>query len=194
MAVLYNEALRAPARRINDVDVPISAITIDHSSMTNASERRVINEWIDLGGQYYNTAFVAGAGDASSDGGTTYTQAELRTPPSGLNRSVFDATIQPILIARCAQCHQAFGGNGATGEANAEFSRNRFVLTGNPEGDFNITSTMVSDTSTAANNILLSKPTSTDVAVHPQINGGAQAVMSISDADYTTIANWITAP
>ncbi len=194
MAVLYNEALRAPDRRINDVDVPISAMTIDHSSMTNASERRVINEWIDLGGQYYNTAFIAGAGDASSDGGTRFTQAELRTPPSGLSRSVFDATIQPILIARCAQCHQAFGGNGATGEANTEFSRNRFVLTGNPEGDFNITTTMVSDTTTAANNILLSKPTSTDVAVHPQINGGTQAVMSISDADYTTIANWITAP
>ncbi|VAW92149.1 FIG00785302: hypothetical protein, partial [hydrothermal vent metagenome] len=188
MAVLYNQALKAPERRINDVLVPISAITVDHSSMTNASERRVINEWVDLGGQYYNTAFVAGAGD---DG--TYSQSELRTPPSGLSRTVFDSTIQPILIARCAQCHQAFGGNGATGEANAQFSRNRFVLTGNPEGDFNITTTMVSDTTTAANNILLSKPTSTDIAVHPQINGG-QAVMSASDADYTTIANWITAP
>ncbi len=194
MAVLYDEALRAPTRRINDADVAISAIAVDHSFMTNASERRVINEWIDLGGQYYNTAFVAGAGDALSNGGTTYTQAELRTPPSGLSRSVFDATIQPILTARCTQCHQAFGGNGATGAANAQFARNRFVLTGNPEGDFNITTTMVSDTTTAANNILLSKPTSTDTAVHPQINGGAQAVMSAAEADYTTIVNWITAP
>ncbi len=155
--------------------------------MTNASERRVINEWIDLGGQYYNTAFGA---DANSNG--IQDQSELRTPPSGLSRSVFDSTIQPILLARCGQCHKAFGGNGATGAANTQFSRNRFVLTGNPEGDFNITTTMVSDTSTAANNILLSKPTSTDTSVHPQVNGGTQAVMSTSDADYTTIANWIT--
>ena len=191
-AVLYNKALKAPDRRINGVDVAITAISVDHSSMTNASERRVINEWIDLGGQYYNTAFN---GDTDGDG--TLEQSELRSPPSGLSESVFNSTVHPILMSECAGCHQAFGGNGATGAANASFTRNRFVLTGNAEGDFNITSTMVSDTSTAANNILLSKPVSTDGNVHPQIDngaGGTKAVMSVSDSNYTIIANWITAP
>jgi len=193
-AVLYNQALKAPERRINDVDVPITSITIDHSSMTNASERRVINEWIDLGGQYYNTAFVAGADDAGSTGGTTLMQSELRTPPRGLSESEFTANVQPILISRCFQCHQAFGGNGATGVANAQFTRNRFVLTGNAEADFNITSTMINDVSNPASNDLLTKPTSTDAAIHPQISdgsGGTQAVMSTSESDYTTIVNWI---
>lgn len=188
-AVLYNKALKAPARRINGVDVAFGTLTVDHSSMTNASERRVINEWIDLGGQYYNTAFGP---DANSNG--IQDQAELRTPPSGLSESVFNSTIQPILIQRCFQCHQAFGGNGATGATNAQFTRNRFVLTGNQEGDYNITTTMVSNVAIPASNDLLTKPISTDGNVHPQISdgaGGTKAVMSTSDADYTTILNWI---
>lgn len=189
-AVLYNQALKAPSRRINDVDVPFGVLAVDHSTMTNASERRVINEWVDLGGQYYNTAF--GPDNNPADG--IQNQAELRTPPSGLSESAFNTTVHPILMNKCIQCHQAFGGNGATGSANADFTRNRFVLTGNQEGDFNITTTMVSDVATPANNDLLTKPISTDGNVHPQISdgaGGTKAVMSVSDPDYTTILNWI---
>ncbi len=194
MAVLYNKALKAPARRVNDVSVDFNTTppVVDHSSMTNASERRVINEWIDLGGQYYNTPF---GGDTNGNG--IQDQAEMRIPPRGLNKTVFNSTIQPILMARCAGCHQAFGDNGATGSANTKFSRNRFVLTGDAEGDLNVTNTMVADTTTASNNILLSKPVSTNGNVHPQVDngaGGTKPVMSTSDADYTTIANWITTP
>ena len=200
MAVLYNQALKAGARQITKsgvlTDEDIASISINHSSMTNASERRVINEWIDLGGQYYNTAFIATAGDAGSTGGTKLMQSELRTPPSGLSESVFNASVHPILMARCAQCHQAFGGNGATGAANQLFTgRNRFVLTGNQEGDYNITTTMVTDVTSPATSNLLTKPTSTNAAIHSQISdgaGGTQAVMSISESDYTVISNWIT--
>jgi len=186
-AVLYRNALRAPKRRVNDVELDFNSSppSVNHSTMTTVSERRVINEWIDLGGQYYNTAFGA---DANGNG--IQDQSELRTPPQGLSESVFNTSVHPILMKRCAGCHQAFGDNGATGAQNAQFSRNRFVLTGNQEGDFNITTTMVSDTSTAANNDLLSKPTSTDGNVHPQVNSAA--VLSTSDTDYTTIGNWIT--
>lgn len=198
MAVLYNADLKAGARQITKsgvlTDEDIASISVDHSSMTNASERRIINEWIDLGGQYFNTAFIATAADAGSTGGTTKMQSELRTPPSGLSSSVFNSTIHPILMSRCAGCHQAFGGNGATGDANVQFARNRFVLTGNQEGDFNITTTLVSDVSSPAGNELLTKPTSTDASVHQQISdgaGGTKAVMSTSEADYITIRNWI---
>ena len=195
MAVLYNQALKAGARQITKsgvlTDEDIASISIDHSAMTNASERRVINEWIDMGGQYYNTAFGP---DANSNG--IQDQAELRSPPSGLSESVFNASVHPLLMARCASCHQAFGGNGATGAANQLFTgRNRFVLTGNQEGDYNITTTMVTDVASPATSNLLTKPTSTDTAVHPQISngaGGTQAVMSTSESAYTIISNWIT--
>jgi len=195
MAVLYNQALKAGARQITKsgvlTDEDIASISVDHSAMTNASERRVINEWIDMGGQYYNTAFGP---DANSNG--IQDQAELRSPPSGLSESVFNASVHPVLMARCASCHQAFGGNGATGAANQLFTgRNRFVLTGNQEGDYNITTTMVTDVASPATSNLLTKPTSTDTAVHPQISngaGGTQAVMSTSESAYTIISNWIT--
>jgi len=192
-AVLYNAPLKAGDRQITKsgvlTDEAIGDISVDHSTMTNSSERRVINEWIDLGGQYYNTAFGP---DANSNG--IQDQSELRSPPSGLSESVFSASVQPILMSRCAGCHQAFGDNGATGDVNAEFSRNRFVLTGNEEGDFNITTTMITDITDPANSNLLTKASSTDSSVHPQISngaGGTQAVLPSSDADYTTISNWI---
>jgi len=199
MAVLYNQALKAGARQITKsgvlTDEAITEISVDHSTMTTAAERRVINEWIDMGGQYYNTAFIATAGDAGSTGGTTYMQSELRTPAKGLSESVFNASVHPILMRDCAGCHQAFGGNGATGAANQAFTgRNRFVLTGNQEGDYNITTTMVSDVSSPATSNLLTKPTSTVSSIHPQISdglGGTKAVMS-SGTDYDTISNWIT--
>ncbi len=191
VAVLYNEQLKSGNRQITKggvlTDESIANISLDHSFMTNASERRVINEWIDLGGQYYNTAFKA---DANSNG--IQDQEELRSPARGLSASVFSSTVHPILMRACAGCHQAFNdGDSTTGTANQAFTgRNRFVLTGNLEGDLNITTTMVTDTSTAANNKLLSKPTSTDGGVHPQVGGAA--VMATGSADYNAIASWIT--
>jgi hypothetical protein len=53
---------------------------------------------------------------------------------------------------------------------------------------------MVSDVANPASNNLLTKPTSTNGAIHQQISdgaGGTKAVMSTSEADYTTILNWI---
>ena len=191
VAVLYGEQLKSGNREITKNGVlteeSIAQISLDHSFMTNDSERRVINEWIDLGAQYYNTAFKA---DANGDG--IQNQSELRSPPRGLSTSVFNSTIQPILMRACAGCHQAFNdGDSTTGTANQSFTgRNRFVLTGNQEGDLNITTTMITDTSNAANNELLSKPTSNDGGVHPQVGGAP--VMAVGSADYNAIANWIT--
>ena len=42
--------------------------------------------------------------------------------------------------------------------AGTSFQGNRFVLTGSPEGDFNVTLTMISDTCNPASNYLLSRP------------------------------------
>lgn len=207
VAVLYGDDLRAgkrqvtlettdpvsgqPVYELGDALTPIENMTPDHSVMLNKAEHRIINEWIDLGGQYYNTAFN---GDTDGDG--RLEQSELRTPPRSLSESTFAANVHPILLRDCAGCHQAFGGNGATGEQNSEFSRNRFVLTGNEEGDFNITTTMVSDTTTPANNALLNMASSTNPAIHPQVNGatgGAILPVSSTAGDpYKIISDWIT--
>src|SRR6266850_1168760 len=68
-----------------------------HAAMLNASEKRIITEWIDIGGTYFNDAYSAGT---------------LRSAAAQLSESVFACKVQPILQASCASCHQAFGGNG----------------------------------------------------------------------------------
>ena len=192
-AVLYGSQLKSRNRQITKSGVlteeTIAEISQDHSFMTNASERRIINEWIDMGGQYYNTAF-----NADSNGNGIQDQSELRSPPRGLSASTFESTVQPILMRACAGCHQPFNdGDSTTGTANAEFTgRNRFILTGNAEGDLNIATTMVSDTSVAgvANNKLLSIPTSADGSIHPQVNN--LPVLTTGSDDYNAIESWIT--
>jgi len=95
-----------------------------------------------------------------------------------LNQTTFQSTIRPILQQRCAQCHVA-GGNS------------NFVLTNDPEGDFNATAARVNVT-TPANSLLLLK----GIGTVPMIVNGlpvTPAPMATSDPDYTTIINWITA-
>jgi len=95
-----------------------------------------------------------------------------------LNQTVFETSIQPILQQRCAGCHVAGGPSN-------------FVLTGSPEGDFNATAARVNVT-TPANSLLLLKGTGTV----PMISSGqpvSPPPLATTDADYTTILNWITA-
>ena len=68
--------------------------------MLNKAEMRLLAEWIDTGGKYYNDPFAPGSGVRQlGDAG----RAELR-----------QASIYPILTKTCAGCHQAFGSDGAT--------------------------------------------------------------------------------
>ena len=96
-----------------------------------------------------------------------------------LDQTVFTTTIQPILLNRCGQCHVAGGDSN-------------FVLTGDKEeGDFNATAARVNVTN-PSQSILLLKATGT---VPMLVNGTAitPPPLSKTDADYTTILNWITA-
>jgi hypothetical protein len=61
------------------------------------------------------------------------------------------------------------------------FRNNRFVLTGDATGDYNVTLTMVSNTCNAAANALLKRPST---APHP-------VVLPVGSANYNTISNWI---
>ena len=192
--ILNNQELMAGT--VNGIPQTIGSI--DHSWMVNASEKRVVYEWIDLGGQYYNDPFVAGADGAGSTGGVVKMQSELRSRVSGLSQSVFDTTIHPILMNRCASCHQPFQGSVASpnNPPNTNFTGtpNRFVLTGQLEGDFNITSTMVTDLASRSGSTLLAFPSDITFANHPQdpANPGTP-VLPTGSPDYTTIWNWIDA-
>jgi hypothetical protein len=167
--------------------VPLPPQTVNHAGMLNASELRLLAEWADLGGTYYNDPFNAPPG-------VYRTPATIRGV-SGLSQTVFNNTIHPILMNDCAGCHVPFNSSGSSqGQPNAAFQNNQFVLTGDLEGDYDVTLTMVSDVCTPAQNPLLLWPTSTGGGYypHPQVGSPAGPVLSTTSPDYTAILNWIS--
>ncbi len=169
--ILYGEELKAGAEaRTAHPNPPAGAP--DHATMLSKAELRVVTEWMDLGGQYFNDPFDAGAMAASP-----------------LSEDVFNSTIHPILTANCAaSCHQAGNVPDSTVAAGTSFRGNRFVLTGSPEGDLNVTLTMVSDTCNPASNYLLSRPST---APHPSGGASAPVPLPVGSANYNAISNWI---
>jgi hypothetical protein len=148
---------------------------LDHSTLLNAAEKRLIAEWMDTGGKYYNDPF-----DANS---------KVRQVKA-LSQETFEASIEPILNKSCgAFCHQAVGSTATGTPPGTSFRNNRFVLTGDAEGDYNVTLTMISDACTPSANYLLSKPST--VPHPPGAVGQTTAVLPVSSANYNTIFNWI---
>jgi len=190
---MYESELRAS----QDLVVPA---TVDHSGMLNVSERRVLHEWVDLGGQYYNDPFD----DADGDGFRA--RSETRGGMRGLSESLFEASVQPVLAEQCAGCHRPFGGLGIPGEPiNAEFSPNRLVLTGSVEGDFNVSVSMVNNVCDPASSYLLLYPSSDSLStpMHPSVDdpdvvddpadpmADDRPVLLPGDAGYQAIFDWI---
>jgi hypothetical protein len=87
-------------------------------------------------------------------------------------------------------CHGA-SGSSATGTPalGTSFRNNRFVLTGDADGDFNVTLTMITDTCNAPSNYLLKRPST---APHPVGAVGGAAVLPVGSANYNAIAAWIS--
>jgi len=170
--ILFGENLMADATsRTIYPNPPASAPA--HGTLLNAAEKRLLAEWMDLGGKYYNDPFTPGSGVR---GVATLSQAS------------FEAQAYPVIRATCAAgCHQAIGSD--TVPAGTTFRGNRYVLTGDADGDYNVTLTMISDTCNPASNLLLKRPSTVP---HP---AGAvsqtSAVLPAGSAGYTAIANWI---
>jgi hypothetical protein len=150
-------------------------------SPLNASEQRIITEWIDIGGTYFNDP---------------YSGSTLRSVAAQLSESVFACKVQPILQATCASCHQAFGGNGtSSGPANPNFTSNRFVLTGNTPADFGVTATMVTNIAAPDSSLLLLRPSHiiTDTPPHPgTVTTPSIPFLPSGSANYNSIRAWIT--
>jgi hypothetical protein len=145
----------------------------NHGNMLNAAEKRLLAEWVDLGGKYYNDPFSA-----------TGLVREVDT----LDEPSFASTIYPIISATCAGCHEAHGSTNTASTATS-FRDNRYVLTGDPDGDFGATLAMISDTCHPRTSYLLTRPSTIP---HPAAaTTQTQAVLPADGADYTSILNWI---
>jgi hypothetical protein len=134
----------------------------DHSTLLNKAEKRLLAEWMDLGGQYYNDPFNPNGGVRSIN---------------GLSLDVFRSQVQPIFQATCASCHQAGQGR-------------RFVLTGSEEGDYNVTLSLINNACTPGANPLLSRPSTVPHPSGDLTQ--TTALLPVGSAGYTTIANWIS--
>ena len=173
MELMSGQTLLAGGAARTEYPTP-AAPAPDHATLLNKAERRLLAEWMDLGGQYYNDPFAPGAG--------------VRTV-TALSEASFEAEVQPVLRANCASsCHQAVGSDVNT-PAGTSFRQNRFVLTGSTEGDYGATLSMISNTCNPASNLLLSAPSTVP---HP---AGAvtqtTAVLPAGSAGYAAIAAWI---
>jgi len=165
--------MSASAAQLAHPNPPASAP--DHSTMLNAAEQRLLAEWVDTGGKYYNDPFNSASGVLAVN---------------GLSQTSFTAQIYPILLSTCAaSCHQAVGSSNSAVPAGTDFRDNRFVLTGDPTGDYQVTLTMITNTCNAASNYLLSKPSTVP---HPVgAVGQTTAILPAGSANYNAIASWI---
>ena len=171
--IMFGEELKAAAgARTAHPNPPAGAP--DHSKLLNLAEKRLISEWMDLGGQYFNNVSASGSPVRSA---------------TALSRTAFEATVYPVIQAGCTSCHQPTGNAGAT-QSGQSYLRNRYILTGDAEGDYNVTLTMISDACNAPSNALLQRPSTVP---HPAgAVGQTTAVLPAASAGYNAIATWIS--
>jgi mono/diheme cytochrome c family protein len=174
--ILFGEELRASAAARTLFPTP----AVNHATLLNKAEKRLVSEWMDLGGQYFNNVMASNS------------PARRAT---ALSRATFDSAVHPVLRAQCVACHQPAGSSGgaastSTGSAGSNVARSRFVLTGSPEGDYNVTLSMVSNTCNLGSNALIVRPST---APHPMSAAAGSTPLPTGSAGYTAIANWISA-
>ena len=171
--IMFGEQLKASAEARSAHPNPPAGAP-DHATLLNAAEKRLITEWMDLGGQYFNNVSAS--------------NSPVRTA-AALSRSAFEASVYPVIQANCVACHQPTGNAGAA-QSGQSYLRNRYVLTGDAEGDYNVTLTMVSNACNAASNALLARPSALP---HPAgAVGQTAAVLPAGSAGYNAVAAWIS--
>jgi len=193
---LYNMELRAPRTLAGGTN---------HSAFLNASEVRLITEWVDTGANYYNTPFID---NNPADGNLDLAEVINRQSLADFNE--FKSSVYPVLQNRCASCHRSIANKSdfkqkviastllPAGSTPEENTSPRFILTGNVEGDYRAASAFIEDRTSPAANSLITRAISTSVSpepVHPQISDSASGfvpVLSNTETDYTTLINWIT--
>jgi Hydrazine synthase alpha subunit middle domain len=163
--ILWGQKLLASADARAIFPGPLAASGApDHAKLLNKAEKRLVAEWMDLGGQYYNDPFNANGGVRQA---------------AGLDVDLFVFTVNDFLRSNCAGCHQT----------GSDFPGNRFVLTGNFAGDYNAALSVITDTCDVPNNPLLKRPSTVP---HPAGNlQQTTALLPVGSAQYNAIAKWI---
>ncbi|NNC68801.1 MAG: hypothetical protein HKN83_12285 [Gammaproteobacteria bacterium] len=192
---IFNTKLRAGG----SYDIGVT----DHASMLTADEKWLISTWVDIGAQYTNEPYELVNGQ--------YVVRDAIVSSRTVSRTVFNDQIHPILKAECMSCHAPEGFSGDSSVDPAQFADendeadefNRFVLTGNQAGDFNVTRAMINNLCDPMNNDLLLRPISDNVAPnlpHPQIlvdiNDPLSATRPVfldtgPGSSYDTILTWL---
>lgn len=180
---IYNETLRAGGT--------FALGATNHAGMMSPDEAWLVSTWVDIGAQYTNEPYEMVDGQ--------YVVRDEIVSSRGVSRDVFNAQVHPILNAECLSCHMP---KDSDEDAAGEF--NRFVLTGNQSGDFEVTRAMINNLCDPQNNNLLLRPISDNVAPnlpHPQvlldINDPLSATQPVFSStgpgsSYDTILSWIT--
>jgi hypothetical protein len=181
--IMWGESLMTDAA--SQAAHPNPPANVNHATMLTAAEKRLLTEWMDLAGKYYNDPFNPSSG--------------LQMVNS-LSLSAFTAQVEPILMKTCAaNCHQGVGSNQLP-PPGTSFVDNKLVLTGTASSDFNVVLTMISNVPSCSDpqiatdigkNLLLSMPST--IPHPPGATGQTTAVLPQASADYNTITNWIKA-
>lgn len=211
--VLYDQDINANGvgeslvnTETNEDGDEVEIVRFDHSTLLTDSEYRLVNEWLDLGAQYYNELYQSDAG-SDINNGYTYTTDEFNGAALALSESTFENSIHTILMSQCFSCHQPIGSkdvdptegsssadpSGVLEELNAY---NNFVLTGSAAEDFNSVARFVSTKNNADANALLARPSYTggrETLVHPLVTTGESpaAILPTDSNAYNTIRSWI---
>ncbi len=159
--ILWGQALLASAAARTTFPAPPAGAP-NHAQLLNKGEKRLLAEWLDLGGQYFNSPFQANGAPRVV---------------SSLSPSDFATQVMPILQTRCASCHTP----GVPGGP-------RYVLTGNTAGDYNATLAVINDTCNPQDNPLLVRPAT---APHPIAAAAGSTPLPAGSADHTTVAAWV---
>jgi len=160
---LYGQELFA------EKSLPLFAL--DHSDMMTEDEKRLVVEWIDLGGQYFNSPFDE--------------KGELITVSNTLDRYFFDIALHRLIVSGCQYCHASVKPNGAI---NPNFVQSRFILTGQQESDFFAVSSMVTNRSEPEKSYIVAVPSSTEI--HPTRRGN-EAYLPVDSQLYSAMLEWI---
>ncbi len=192
------------AERISDTELRAADYSLgfmQHSGLLTPEEKWMVYTWMDGGAQYINDPYELVNGQ--------FVIRQDIVSNNGVSRSEFNQSIQPILTQECASCHNPSGLSASSAtdtesESDGNKGHNRFVLTGNSNGDYTVTLAMINNLCVPAANDLLLRPTSDNVApnlAHPQIlvdpNDPLSATQPVfSDtgpgSSYDTILTWIS--
>ena len=183
--LIYGEELRAEG-----------GLSGTNHAVFNASERRLVTEWVDLGAQYGNTPFVRAADNPGGSPGELLLGTFRDTAPE-LDMAEFTTNVYPILRERCADCHQPRGDASELAPAAANLGPGAYILTGDIRGDLNMTLAMLGDNTDPAATPLLARAASNGAEgnpVHPLIfsEAGQMPSLSTDSADYQILFNWIS--